>query len=391
MNIRQSQPVTRPGTVITPRSIVRFLVTMTVFSLPVLHADTTLATEDTRTVDQQQMLPLNSLPVARWNSGWALHLDNDLFSGKGKDQDYTAGATLTLNGQLAVDRAFSVDGALRWVNDKTGLAAKLNSDRFFQTQHALQIGFLLFTPENIVTPLAIDDDRPYANLVFLANSRYSLSTNQRVLYNSTLTVGLLGSSFGESLQRTVHDALDVEKANGYAHQISDGGELTARYAVARHSLLASGFSRRASYDVKLALEASVGFLTEASVALGMRWGRIQSPWWSSVSEYADYQARPALNGSALSGPVSRDTYFSAGIRLRARAYNVFLQGQFRKSDVTFSNSALEPLLLESWVGLTTNVRGLRIQYALRHQTAELRRGTGARTLTWAGISVSRSF
>ena len=156
----------------------------------------------------------------------------------------------------------------------------------------------------------------------------------------------------------------------------------------RHALLASGFLRRRSFDLKLATEGSVGYLTEGSVALALRWGRITTPWWASTSEYADYAAQPARSISALGEP---ERYWSGGIRLRARAYNAFLQGQFRDSPVTFKASELEPLILEGWLGFTTHFRGLRVSYVLRHQTREIKHGRGARSLTWAGLSLQRSF
>lgn len=59
--------------------------------------------------------------------------------------------------------------------------------------------------------------------------------------------------------------------------------------------------------------------------------------------------------------------------------------------MTFSSSELEPLLLEGWLGLTTDFGDLRVQYAFRYQTAEIKRGVGARDLTWAGITVSKRF
>src|SRR5690606_17735143 len=83
---------------------------------------------------------------------------------------------------------------------------------------------------------------------------------------------------------------------------------------------------------------------------------------------------------------------SAGVNLRLRAYNAFLQGQFRSSDVTHPSSALNNVLVEAWLGLTTVLpNDLSISYTVRHQTEELRSGNGARSFTWAGIAVSQQF
>jgi hypothetical protein len=80
------------------------------------------------------------------------------------------------------------------------------------------------------------------------------------------------------------------------------------------------------------------------------------------------------------------------VKLRARLYNSFLQGQFRDSDVTYSSSELNHLLLEAWVGVTTVLENdLSVSYTIRHQTEELETGRGARGFTWGSLSVTQRF
>ena len=45
-------------------------------------------------------------------------------------------------------------------------------------------------------------------------------------------------------------------------------------------------------EVKLTVGGSAGYLTEASAAVSMRWGRIRTPWWSFNPELGDYGAAP---------------------------------------------------------------------------------------------------
>jgi hypothetical protein len=82
----------------------------------------------------------------------------------------------------------------------------------------------------------------------------------------------------------------------------------------------------------------------------------------------------------------------AGAKLHVRAYNAFLEGQLRHSDVTFSSSALRPVLLDLWLGATTTLKsGLGVSYAVHHQTEEIEKGPGARSFTWASIGVAQRF
>jgi len=83
---------------------------------------------------------------------------------------------------------------------------------------------------------------------------------------------------------------------------------------------------------------------------------------------------------------------SAGVTVRARLYNSFLQGQFRSSDVVYSASQLNHVLLEAWAGVTTVfTNDLSVSYTLRHQTEELEAGQGARGFMWASIGVAQQF
>src|SRR5690606_19218663 len=98
------------------------------------------------------------------------------------------------------------------------------------------------------------------------------------------------------------------------------------------------------------------------------------PWWSSTPSIADYGGHPPIrlagDRAAQSGPKLQ---VASGVTLRLRAYNAFLQGQFRASDVTHESSHLNHLLLDAWLGVTLVFRNnLSITYTLRHQTEELR-------------------
>ena len=325
-----------------------------------------------------------------WNNGWTVTLDNDLFSGLGNDRDYTGGFSVTLHGQRARHLPLSVDRALKWLDAKTRFNT-LYPDTAASQYHSMQFGVLLFTPEDITTSEPINDDRPYANLIYVANSQYSVNFDETTVHQSTLTVGFLGTGIGETLQGGSHSIVGTEKTQGYDNQISDGGEPTLRYAVARHKLLSSGLVSSRNRDLKLSVAGSVGYLTEASVGISGRWGRLASPWWVSTSEYGDYSAQPFRHTENRSLGVgrSKERYISAGVKLRLRAYNAFLQGQFRDSAVTFDSSDINHLLLESWAGYTTSIGKGRVSYLVRFQTAEIKHGIGARHSVWAGISVSR--
>ncbi len=317
-------------------------------------------------------------------TGVAITLDDDLFSGPGRDRDYTGGFALTVSGARAARNWFSLDPLLAKI-DRGALAVSADAWEWANVGHALSLGAIAFTPHDVAALEPVRDDRPYASLVFLSSARRYVSERRAVVYNTTLTFGALGLSAAGSGHRAIHRLTGSDPLRGYAHQISAGGEPTLRYGVARQALL-SGFTDRA--DLKWTLAASAGTITEGSVAISGRWGRIRSPWWSFTPEQSMYMQDP----QPLTTPAGPEMFFVAGVRVKARAYNAFLQGQFRHSDLRYTGAELNAILAEGWGGLVMRkASGLQIHYLAHWGSPELRHGPNARTIMWGSLEFVRPF
>ena len=313
-----------------------------------------------------------------------VQIDNDLFAGDEKDRDYTGGMSITISGERARDGWLSLDPLLRRLDNLSD--AGTHGDET-NVHYARQIGLLAFTPSDTLVKEVQPDDRPYASLLFLSNGRVSVDANDRGAWTSSLTVGVLGLSLSERLHSAVHELVGSERPLGYDHQISAGGEPTARYTLARQKLWIADPS--GLVDVKTTVQGSVGFLTETSASISLRAGRFNSPWWGFAPELTDYMSAPVPSESYRGG---REVYVFAGARVKARAYNAFLQGQFRHSDVHYSSDEIEPLLAEAWVGVVTQVLDqTQLSYALHYQTAELRDGPASRDSLWGAVQLTHAF
>jgi hypothetical protein len=323
------------------------------------------------------------------DAGWALFMDNDALTARTGDHDYTGGLALTLAGDRVRHWPMSLDPALGWINRR--LLA--DADGALES-HALQVSMLTFTPRALDRAGPTPGDRPYASIVYVANSRTTVMPDARTAYQSSLAVGMLGLDAAEATQRTLHRAVGAEVPQGWDHQVAEGGEPTARYTLARMRLRAFGAGGHGThFELKDSVAGSAGYLTEASAALTLRWGRIHTPWWGFLPERAEYMVEPApvFGGSAAPGE-PRELYVWAGAKVRARAYNAFLQGQFRDSDLTYDFADTRPLIGELWAGVTGELgAGYRLSWVLRYQSSELRTEPGDRELLWGGVSVSRSF
>src|SRR5690606_30259254 len=206
--------------------------------------------------------------------GWIVHLDNDLFAFTDDDRDYTAGISVTLGGDDTAGPK-PLTRALEWIDRRTGFGAADDAER--ATVRSFETGLLLFTPQDLDARDAIADDRPYANLGYVSTSRLVHAVGDPVAHQSSLTIGVLGLPFVEQLHRQIHVALGGREPIGYAHEISKGGEPTARYAVTRYRLLGSGVLDERPYHARLGLSGSIGYLTEVGAELEFRWGNLHTP------------------------------------------------------------------------------------------------------------------
>jgi hypothetical protein len=360
-------------------------------SLPVALSLVTLAalfTASDSARAQESAFDVLEVPLESEESGVAIHLDNDLFSGVGRDSDYSWGATAT----FASREPSRVVAPLDRIRGRFASWLASGEAERPRVSKATQLGIIAMTPEDLLASEAQPQDRPYASLIFATSAETRVFQRAGRARFTGFTVGVLGTGAAELAQRTVHEVMGGKVPNGWAHQISEGGEPTARFMYAEQWLVgrtdAAGATRR---ETKLTLGGSAGYLTAASAAVSMRWGRIRTPWWSFNPELGDYSAAPVapITGFGIDAPP--EIYGFAGARVDVRAWNALLQGQFRQSDVRVSSDDLARVQAETWAGVTSNWSEWRVTYSVHVASREVTPEPAARTLVWASLSVERAF
>ncbi len=326
--------------------------------------------------------PLPIAPKSVWDqrNSRAFAFDNDLLVPGGRDQDYTFGLNLTITGAGADEHRASAHRPLQWLDDRIGLQ---DLSEFGIEATRIEYGLFGFTPEDIDREHPRDGDRPYASLVYVASTSEHYDPRAEVSWQTTLTLGVMGLDLVGDIQDAVHALYGGTEPLGWETQISAGGEPTARYSVSRQQLLYRSGSK---LELKSTLAGSVGYITEASYSLSLRAGRIQTPWISFNPELATYGEK-AIAGDTLR--VS-EHYFWTGIALKLRAYNAFLQGQFRDSELSYDSDELNHGIVEAWLGYSLALdNGYSFTYSIRGHTSELKRGVGDRSVVWGGILITR--
>lgn len=334
-------------------------------------------------------------PLRQWqwlnqepdDAGWALYIDNDLFTLRHRDQDYTGGLSITLAGARAKHYALSLERPRAAITRGLGLLPEQSAAHSYH--HGIEAGFTVFTPKYIDDPSQQSGDRPFASLLYLANTQEVIDSHRDTAWVSTFTVGVLGLDAVHKIQTELHAALGSDRPQGWDNQISDGGELTAKYSFGKQQLLTYHYGQT-NFELSSTSQFSVGYLTEATFGLSGRIGNFRTPWYSFRPQFNDYSEK----STSLAGLTQPQTefYFWGGLAAHLRGYNAFLQGQGRSSKVTFSQRQLEPIVWDAWMGVThQSASGWRMSYLLRAQSSEVRSGPANRSVIWGGIILSSHY
>lgn len=332
------------------------------------------------------------LPEEPYSSGWTLYADNDRLSLTESDEDYTAGFSLAISGLRARDQWLSLDGALGRINGWLGGGDFFNGETAHR-YHSFGVGMAAFTPKAIDDPAPRFDQRPYACLAFMRNTRQTVVPARETNYLTSLVVGLLGTNLCEGLQAFIHDATDGIESRGWSNQIAEGGEPTLLWRGARQQLLFENPNGDYHHQVTWSVDAQLGYVTDIGAGVSWRWGHLNTPWWSFSPQHTEYAplGQPRIPRPDRRPDALLQSYVWAGGMLRYRVFNALLQGQFRDSKVEVSSNRLEPLLVEVWLGIAQEfAHGYELTLSLRARSQEFN-GPGGKGIAWGSLALSRYF
>lgn len=272
--------------------------------------------------------------------GGTLRLENDLFAGT--DQNYTNGVSATL---VSKDRrpGMSRDclpGLLRAqarVIDALNPGFWAGDPATTRENVAVKFGQSMYTPEDYMRSNLIENDRPYAGLLYVGSSwnrrRFLPTPGREVLDTREVTFGVIGPlSLAEQSQDFVHELIGEETFQGWHHQLEN--EPAFQVAADREFRYRNNmFGEDGAWDMDQITTRGirVGNI-ETSVALGWE-GRFG---WNLPDDFGTYPIRPGAENrppmSAGSGSDSPDTasllggHFFILLEAKTVAYDFSLDG-----------------------------------------------------------------
>lgn len=311
------------------------------------------------------------------DKGFGVYIDQDmLVPFANQDRDYTMGVALEFYCQ---DKGvFLLDDGVKWVVEFAHRIG-LERSKAKSSQHSIMAGAITYTPDDLANPAPIFDDRPYSSLLYLSTKQ--VWTDDDTALGVELQVGLLGTGVAREVQRSLHrwyrestNSSEPVDPKGWDHQISDGGEPTARLRLAKTHLIGGSAHR---WDISGTWDLSLGYQTNASVGFTGRLGRPGHAFWSVPFD-------PINRGNFLPS-FDDEWYVWAAYHARAVGYDALMQGQFRDSDVTFSGDDLQRLVHEGALGITWAWKPVQLTLSVNAKTAELKNPVKQRTHLWGGI------
>lgn len=292
--------------------------------------------------------------------GGTLRLENDLFAGT--DQNYTNGVSATL---VSKDRrpGMSRDclpGLLRaqarlidafnpefWAGDPTTTRENV----------VVKFGQSMYTPEDYARTDLLENDRPYAGLLYVGSSwnrRRPLPTPGReVLDTREVTFGVIGPlSLAEQSQNLVHDLIGEDTFQGWEHQL--GNEPAFQVAA----------DRKARYRSNHFVQAGALAMDQITTR-GFRLGNIETSatlsWegrfgWNLPDDFGTYPIRPgAENRSPMAAGHSQRPnlatflggHFFVMLEAKAVGYDFSLDGNLFEDSHSVSR---RPLVGQAAIG-----------------------------------------
>lgn len=334
-----------------------------------------------------QALAQDDFSFPAGTKAWSLSVDNDLLAASDQDQDYTGGISLGFSGESPGQSLSLVNRARSWLTTSLGINSKTAESL---NLYSNDYGFALFTPSDISSTIPINNQHPYASLFFTNATQQIIRPQERRMFTSSLTFGMLGLPVAEDIQKSIHESTSSDIPRGWNNQISEGGELTAKYAIGVQRNILSARSHGLDADINLTGQGTVGFNTGVSAGIHARFGLIRKPWWTfnpHQSEYVNLSTPSSLSTLSSLGK-QIEVFAHLGANAKYRLYSTFLQGQFRNSAVTYDANELEPLLLESWAGLTAQFSdSLGLELFIRNRSASIKADRNS-DMSWGGLAIS---
>jgi hypothetical protein len=255
-----------------------------------------------------------SFAATRSGKAYAFYIENDsrFIGGPGSDQAYSNG--------LKFAYIFAEDHLPRWSSDFSDAFSFINKAALnSKANYGISVGHQLYTPNDTVSKILLNSDRPYASWLYLgfAMSLQSEFSEQFVEFD----IGMIGpSALGKNIQNGFHNLIHEPEADGWNNGLHD--EPTLQIFYQRRNI----FQKEQYWDIIPFYGASFG-----NVKIGTHAGGVFRVGTHLPDNFGS--SRPSSNdGDSFISPTKasqnkiKSYYLFSGLRGNLLARNIFLDG-----------------------------------------------------------------
>lgn len=238
-------------------------------------------------------------------------VENDLFAGS--DRHYTNGLRVAL--VTAPKKPTVLERFIAGERAHSGTFR-----RSFAASHAI------YTPEYYLRETPYDHEHPYAGNLF---GEYAFMTEKDGRWDIfTMEVGIVGPwALGEETQNWFHRTINMEEANGWAHQIDNEVTVNVAYDWKSRPFIKGNI---AGIDIEATTSAGASVGT---VDVNGRVGGMIRIGDNLQSNFGPARIRPSLTGSGHFDHANPfDWFVFVGVQGRAVGHDIFLDGSLFNDD-----------------------------------------------------------
>ena len=262
----------------------------------------------------------------------------------------------------------------------------------------------LFTPNDYSKPFPVEGDgRPYASLTIYGDSLVFLNGTNDVAFQQDIQLGLLGIPWGGRIQKEVHRLVKVDIPQGWASQISEGGEPAFLYSLQRKALVCGPHNSCGSriFDLSTNLGGSLGYYNALHGGLLARLGAIETtPFWRNFGPISGHTFQPERKNGGSVPPIKKiarsdppprasrvggvEAFLFLAGGARVILHSALLQGQVRRNAYEIPSSDVERLVPHAVVGVVVRFGHLLLSYSHSYRGREIEGGSAHR---WSSLAL----
>lgn len=279
-------------------------------------------------------------------------LENDAFGTHAPDKNYTNGVGLAWMSPKGVEP--------EWMRALANLIPPHGAQKDARIE--VELGQVIFTPEDLSRTTPDPVDRPYAGILYAAAGMVA-QTNERTLDQTQLVLGVIGpASQAGDVQSNVHRQIGAPMPYGWSAQIPN--RVVVAWRAQRTDILNMTRASAAHLELLPTIGVSLGNLqTSANIGLGFRFGG------GMPLDFGPPRLGPGLPGAGYFSPRARAGWYAfGGLDGRYVAYDVSLD----ERSALGAKVTRRPWQGDARLGLAGYVGDVRIAYTQVWRTREFR-------------------